>query len=156
MGIQVCPAQSFWPGLGGTETWKVQEGVLWGPSDRRGSPEACTLLTLPHAGGEPLAASECSLAMGPMPSAQDSSEWVPLAPGPRLPGAARLWLCRQPRGPQGTEGASELPGRASAPGHLLLPPSWTQAETGAGRSPQHRGRLACLDLGPRMSQELSA
>ena len=42
----------------------------------RGSPEACTLLTLPNACREPLAASECSLEIGPTPSVQDSSEWV--------------------------------------------------------------------------------
>lgn len=78
------PAQSFWPGLGGTETRKVQEGVLWGLSDR-GSPEACTLLTLPHARREPLAASECSLEIGPTLSVHDSSEWV-LA-GPRAQAA---------------------------------------------------------------------
>ena len=71
-----------WVGLRHEKFRKESSGVR---QTDRGSPEACTLLTLPHARREPLAASECSLEIGPTLSVHDSSERV-LA-GPRAQAA---------------------------------------------------------------------
>lgn len=70
----------------------------------RGSPEGCTLLTLPHARREPLAASECSLTTSPTPSVHDSSEWVLAGPRAQAAGCSEAVAVQAAQGFPGDRG----------------------------------------------------